>query len=194
MRIPTLACLTLLLLASACGKHEPPAVTTETRAAVPTLPPPAAAQAVLVIRDSPELGDFHFTDAAVSIPVEGANQHGEQSQYAKALIQGGWLANQANVELTDRANQDRRFLLRPNGVLDVVPLAKKEVIDVVTVNANHDGTVAATFHWHWIPNDIGQAFPRRTTLGKRYAELSYRAIATIQNDGKAWSVKKIEDL
>jgi hypothetical protein len=193
MRIPILACLSLLLLAPACGKHEPAAMATETRAAVPALPPPAAAQAVLVIRDSPEFGDFHFTDASLSIPVEGANQHGEQSQYAKALIQGGWLANKPNVELTDRANQDRRFLLRPNGVLDVVPLAKKELIDVVFVLDNHDGTVNAAFNWHWIPNDIGQALPPRTTLGKRYAEPSYRAIATLQDDGKVWSVKKIED-
>jgi hypothetical protein len=193
MRIQTLACLILVLLVPACGKPEQHAVATETRTAIPRLPPPSPAQALLLIRDSPELGDLHFTDAAVSIPVEKTNQHGEQSLYARALAQDGWLANKPNVELTDRANQDRRFLLRTNGVLDVVPLAKKELIDVVSVTDNRDGTAAATFNWRWIPNDIGRLFPPQTMLGKRYSQPSYRAVATLQNDGTVWSVKRIED-
>jgi hypothetical protein len=191
MRIQSLACLSLLLLAPGCEKHEPPVAATETRAATPKLAPPSVAQAVLVIRESPEFGDFHFTDAAVSIPVEGASRHGEQSLDAGALIQDGWLAGKADLELTDRARNDRRFIIRPNRVLDVVPLAKKELLEVVSVLDNHDGTVAVTFNWHWLPNEIGRAFPPRSLLGRRFRQPSYRAVATLQNDGHVWSVRKI---
>ena len=35
-----------------------------------------------------------------------------------------------DISLTDKSRSDKRFLMRPNGLLDIVPLAKKEMGDV----------------------------------------------------------------
>ena len=66
-------------------------------------------------------------------------------QSVRELADAGWLAvdGAGDVTLTAKSRNDRRFLLRSNGLLDIVPLAKKEMGTVQSVQANEDGTVAA---------------------------------------------------
>ena len=79
---------------------------------------------------------------------------------AKQLAAAGWLSfdGAGDLMLADKSRSDKRFILRENGLLDIVPLAKKEMGDVTAVRSNPDGTVNADFNWHWIPNEIGAVF------------------------------------
>ena len=198
MRARILPALSLVIcLLPGCRKTEPPATTTTSAAATSapssTLAPPTPAAALQVIGDSAEFSDFHFTDASVSIPMNATSGRLETG-VAHGLAVGGWVTYKHYVvELTDKAKNDPRFIVRSNNVLDVVPLAQKHLIDVLHVVKNDDGTVSATFTWHWEPNDLGSLIPQSDLAGQRYHEPSFRAVATLTNDGYVWSVQKIED-
>ena len=144
-----------------------------------------------MIANAPELGEYQFTNAAVSIPVSAAHMSEPVRDMARALSAAKWIAldGAGDVMLTDRARSDKRFLLRDNGILDIVPLAKKEMGDVTVVTPQADGTAAADFTWRWIPNEVGSVFTSGP-VHDRFAE-QHEARATLIWDGTSWSVLSI---
>jgi hypothetical protein len=182
----------LALLAACSGEPAPPATpAAETRPKTP--PPPSVADARTLIADSAELGEYQFTNAAVSIPVAGSSMSDPVRAMARELAAAKWIAldGAGDVMLTERARNDKRFLLRANGILDIVPLAKKEMGDVTVVTPQPDGTAAADFTWRWIPNEVGAVF-KSGPVHDRFAE-SHEARATLIWDGTSWSVLSIEE-
>lgn len=182
----------LVLLAACAGEPAPPA-TPAADARPKTPPPPAAAEVRALIENAPELGEYQFTNAAVSIPVAASHMSEPVRAMARELAAAKWIAldGAGDVMLTERARNDKRFLLRDNGILDIVPLAKKEMGDVSVVTQNADGTVAADFTWRWIPNEIGSVFTSGP-VHDRFAE-AHEARATLIWDGTSWSVMSIEE-
>ena len=177
----------IALLIVACSREQPTTTTVaETMPKAP--PPPSAEDARKVIQASMEFGEFEFTDAAYSLPVSGAMMNDPARAAARDLAKAGWVSldGAGDVMLNDKSRADKRFLLRANGILDIVPLAKKEMGTVEAVRANPDGTVSADFTWRWIANDVATSFLREKYEGTR------NATATLSHDGTEWRVNKIE--
>lgn len=168
----TIACL-------ACRGEAPKSVP----AKKPAPPPPPAltvAQAKEIIANAPELGEYQFTNAAVTLPMKKSLMNGPAQQMAKSLRAAGWIGFSGDdVVLSPKAQSDRRFLVRPNGTVDIVPIAKKEFGEVTTVRSPE-----ADFTWRWIRNDIGKA------IGKP-DDAEQHANATLVYDGSQWSVSSI---
>lgn len=181
---------TLLLLTAACAPEAPPPPATTQPAAPPLLPSAAAARAL--IAESAELGEHKFTDAGWSVVVAGSAMNDASRQAAKDLAAAGWIAfdGAGDIQLTEKSRNDKRFILRPNGLLDIVPLAKKEMGDVEGVRPGPDNTALATFAWRWIPNEVGSSF-KSGLLADRFTA-PQRSTATLMWDGSAWVVLKIE--
>ena len=176
------------LLASGCGKQESPATAT-VAAVVPKPTPPTLAEAKTLIAGSPEFSDYEFTNAALTLPRSGP-MSAEQSSATKDLTSAGWLRKQGDgIELTAKARSDRRWLPRPNGTIDVVPLASKELTEVTSVQSGADGNPQVPFTWRWLPNEIGSAL-RSGTAHDRYVK-PQRATATLLRDGANWTVLRI---
>ena len=175
--------LTLLLLIG-CGTEAPvstSAPAAETAAAPPVALPSLDAAATLV-SSSPEFSDYQFTNAAYSLALKNP-----PSDVAKALRKAGWISldGDGNVVLSAKARADRRWLVRQNGFVDIVPLAKKEFIAASAVRPDPDGA-AVDFSWKWTPNEIGEAF-----MKERYAG-TQNATATLLRDGSGWTVLRIK--
>lgn len=180
-----------LLLLVACGGSEQPVAQTDS--AKPAPPPmPSSQQARELIANSAELGEYEFTNAGFTTPVSNAMMSEPVRQSVKELAAAGWLKLDRNgdVSLTDKSQSDKRFLLRPNGLLDIIPLAKKEMGDVTSVRANDDGTARVDFAWRWIANEVGSSF-KTGLIAERYAA-QQDGTATLIWDGTSWSVLKIE--
>lgn len=176
-------------LISACGGHETGTVTrTSATAALP--PPPTLADAKAMVANSAEFSDFEFTNAALTLATTRRAMSADQLAAAKDLAAAGWLRVQGeSVELTEKARHDRRFLPRPNGTFDIVPLASKELVDADAVHSGADGNPEVLFTWRWIPNEIGLSL-RSGLLHDHYAS-PHRASATLMRDGSNWSVLRI---
>lgn len=182
-----------LLLLAACSSEKPAIADAEGKPAQPAAPPPPSAQQARdIVAASIDFGEYEFTNASVTIPVSGAAMNGPARLTAKELQAAGWVTLDTNgdVALTDRARNDKRFLLRPNGLLDVVPLAKKEFGEVTAVRANPDNTVFVDFTWRWIPNEVGAAL-RTGIVADRFAA-PQDGRATLMWDGAKWTIVKIE--
>jgi hypothetical protein len=158
------------------------------RAESPALHVPGNDDARKIIQSSMEFGEFQFTDAAYSLPVSHSAMNDPQRASARALAGAGWITldGARDVMLSDKARTDKRFLLRPNGILDIVPLAKKEMGNVLAVRANADGTASADFTWRWIANEVGGAFLRNQFEGTQ------NATATLVVENGEWRVLKID--
>lgn len=187
------AVLMILLASAACSGEQsaPVAPAAETRPATP--PPPAAQEARDLIERAPEFGEYQFTNAAVTLPVDGARMSEPVRQMARQLADAKWIALDGadRVVLTARSRDDRRFLMRQNGILDIVPLAKKEMADVRAVTRNADGTASVDFTWRWVANDVGQAFTSGP-IHERFTAV-HEARATLIWDGSSWSVLSIDE-
>lgn len=180
-----------LVLLVACGGSDP--IAESTTAARPTPPPlPSAQQAREMLVNSAELAEYEFTNAGFTTPVSAAMMSEPVRQSVKELAAAGWveLDTTGDVALTDKSRNDKRFLLRPNGLLDIVPLAKKEMGDVTAVRANDDGTARVDFTWRWIANEVGSSF-KTGLIAERFAAPQDET-ATLIWDGTTWSVLKIE--
>jgi hypothetical protein len=176
MRIPILA----LLVLTACGQSPPE---TPKRPAPPQVTVDSARD---LIADAPELSDYQFTDAAYSLPMKRSMMNEPARAAAAALIKAGWIKFDGDeVVLSAKAAGDRRFIVRPNGFVDIVPLARKEFLGVTGVRTAPDGAPLVDFEWQWKPNEIGQVF------APKYDGLR-RATATLLWDGKSWIVLRIE--
>ena len=183
--------LVALALLAACSSEEPAATNTaEQKPATAT--PPTAQQARAIIEKSSEFGQYEFTNAAVSFPVAGSSMNEPTRDQAKQLAAAGWLAfdGAGDIMLTDKSRSDKRFLLRENGLLDVVPLAKKEMGDVTTVRPNPDGSVNADFTWRWLPNEVGTAFTSGP-VHDRFAA-THNASANLMWNGTEWTMITVE--
>lgn len=186
MKLP-LAALALVLLA-ACS-HEPSAPppassNAEAKAAAPA--PPSAEEAKALIANSAEFSEYEFTNAATTLPLQKSAMNAPGQQLAAELKAAGWIRIEGSgaVVLTDKAKKDPRILVRPNGFVDLVPLAKKELTNVTAVRG-----ADVDFDWKWIPNDLGAAI-RSGAVHDRYAAPQH-ATATLIHDGAAWSVLRI---
>jgi hypothetical protein len=165
-------CISLLV---ACAKPEAPAAK---KPAAP--PPPTTEAATTLIANSPELGDYQFTHAAFTFAQKTPMNDG-----AKKLAAAKWIhAEGGQVVLSEKAKSDKRFLVRQNGFVDVVPLAKKEMIAVTAVRPQPDGNVLADFTWKWVPNELG------TAIGQPPAD-EQKATAKLMWDGANWMVLSI---
>ncbi|HET7706774.1 MAG TPA: hypothetical protein VFM36_11850 [Thermoanaerobaculia bacterium] len=180
----------LLLFAVACGQETAPAVDrTQTTAGeiarAPLPPPPSADEAAKLIAGSAEFSDYQFTRAAFTLPVKEEAMTAEVRTVSKALAKNGWIGvdGDGNVILTGKAKADKRFLLRQNGFIDIVPMAKKEFVGVSALHVNPEGQPLVDFRWKWVPNEIGALTDRYT--GEQLA------IATLLWDGSQWSVLRI---
>ena len=178
----------LLLFAAACTSEKPAiadADATQTKPAAPA--PPSPEQARDLIANSADFGEYEFTNAGFTLPVSGAAMNEPARVAAKELAAAGWLALEGtgDIALTDKSRADKRFLLRPNGLLDIVPLAKKEMGAVTAVRPNDDGTVMVDFTWRWIANEVGTSFLRNQYEG------THNATATLFRENSEWRVLKI---
>lgn len=183
--------LVVLVLLAACGGSEPPAVSSSAAEKPSTPPPPSVAETRELLADSAEFGEFEFTNAAFTTPVNLATASEPVRVSARELAEAGWISTDGGtVALTEKSRGDKRFLMRENGILDVVPLAKKEMGDVKNVQPNPDGTAIAEFTWRWNANEVGAAF-KSGTLYERY-NTPRTSKATLIWDGTSWSVLKIE--
>jgi hypothetical protein len=179
-----------LALLAACSSETP--TTTTASDAPKAATPPNAQQARAIIEKSGEFSQFEFTNAAVSFPVAGSSMNEPTRNLAKQLAAAGWIAidGSGDLMLTDKSRSDKRFLLRENGLLDIVPLAKKELGDVTTVRQNPDGTVNADFAWHWIPNEVGTAFTSGP-MHDRFAA-AHTATANLMWNGTEWTMITVD--
>jgi hypothetical protein len=185
--------LIAVLVAAACSKEQPIAPLAPSPTPKSSLPaPPSAATARDAIAHAPELSDFQFTKASWSTVTRGSRMNERTRRQAKELVKTGWLGfdGAGDLMLTNKSRSDKRFLLRANGLLDVVPLAKKELGDVTAVRANPDGTATADFTFRWIPNEVGASF-KTGEVHDRFAG-TQSATATLVYNGKEWEVVSIQ--
>lgn len=178
-----------------CGEGETTqhTVPTQTAEAAKIPPPPDAAGAAALISSSAEFSEFEFTNAGYSLPLRVSAMNAPARAVANELAASGWISMKSDqVVLSSKAESDRRWLVRPNGVVDIVPLAKKEFVAIAALERQTDGAVAATFSWRWLPNDIGQVF-HRSVLKDRFAG-ERRGVATLMWDGANWIVLRITTL
>jgi hypothetical protein len=183
--------LALSLLSFACAQSEP-----KQQAPQETRKPAAAAPSLEAARDlintSGEFSEYEFTHAAYTLPMSKAARNAESEKAAADLRGAGWirLDGSGNVVLTQKAKDDKRWLVRANGVVDLVPLGRKEVDRVTAIRQLPSGKVEADFQWHWVTNEVGSAF-RSGPAHDRYAAKDLPAVATLSNDGPSWNVDRI---
>ena len=110
------------------------------------------------------------------------------------LREAGWLAvdGDGNAVLTERAKSDKRFLVRSNASLDIVPLAKKEIVTFSAPQPLPDGKVQVAIDWRWLPNEIGSAL--KSGLVAQVFAKPHRAKATLMASDGGWTVLMIEPL
>ena len=178
--------VSLALLAS-CSKPAvpPPPPAAPAKAAAPA--PPSADEAKTLIASSAEFSEYEFTNAATTLPLQKSGMNAPAQQLASELRKAGWIRFDGSgaVVLADKAQHDPRILVRPNGFVDFVPLAKKELTAVTAVRGTD-----VDFDWRWIPNDLGAAITSGA-VHDRYAAPQH-ATATLIHDGTSWSVLRIQ--
>lgn len=181
-----MSALFFALFVLACGAPALPPAGKEAPAPAPP-PPPSVEQATTIVSSAPELSDYQFTRAAYSLPMRRAAMNEPARAVAADLRKAGWISfSDDQVVLTEKAKNDKRFIVRPNEVVDLVPLAKKEFIAVTGVRTSAGGEPLVDFDWKWVPNEIGALFPNRY-------EGTQRATATLLRDGSVWVVLRIEE-
>lgn len=183
---------TLLCLTIGCSRDEAPRPPSATATNAPPLAAPTAAEAKALIEPSPEWGDYHFAYASWSVPLKRSAMNEAHQKTVAELREAGWLSldGDGNVSLTPRAKNDRRFLERPNATLDIVPLAKKELVAVTSVLPQSDGNAHAIIEWRWVPNDVGASF--KSGFVKQQFDAQHRARVTLMPSEGKWTVLLIE--
>lgn len=145
----------------------------------------------MIARSQP-FGDHEFTYASWTFRTDTPVTHETTVAMARDLEKAGWIRLNGNmVELTDKSRADKRFLLRPNGTLDIVPLARKELIEVTSVTPTEDGATAA-IRWRWVPNEVGASFTAGPVKERFDAEQQATVTLTPGPDGEweVWGVQK----
>jgi hypothetical protein len=194
MRV-TLSLLLLLSLA-ACGSGEAPAESTAAAAEPAAVAaPPNADEAKTLIAASAAFGDYQFsTGSSFSLPVEESMMNAPAKAGARDLEKAGWIRmRNGRVELA-KGEGDKRFLVREGGFIDIVPLARKEFLEVQDVRTDGD-KVMVDFTWRWIANEVGTSFAEG--LVKERFDATHAATAELRDYGSGWEVfiitKKLEN-
>ena len=174
----------LLVLAIGCRSEAPPP--TQSAAEDRRAPLPSVEEAQTLIASSSDFSEYEFTNASYSLPMQRSLMNEPAQKAAADLRRAGWIGfdGAGDVTLTAKARGDKRWLVRQNGFVDIVPLAKKELTSVTAVREDPEGA-AADFDWKWIPNEIGEAFQK-----ERYAA-PQKATATLIHDGTSWTILRI---
>lgn len=194
-RRPSLVAFALLsIVLAACGGEKTssnePAPQPEKKLAAP----PSNEVAFAALSDAPEFGDYKFTRAGYSLPMRADLLKGPARESADDLAKAGWVAFDAggNLTLTAKAIGDKRFIVRPNESLDIVPLAKKELVSVDGMGHDDEGDVTVDFTWRWLPNEVAGAF-NRGEIAKRF-DGDQKARATIYTARDGWKVLRIVEI
>lgn len=171
-----------------CGSNEKAAAPAASESAKPAAPLPDANSARQLIESSAEWSDFQFTYASTSLPLRAKEMNEAHKKTVQELRAAGWLGvdGDGNAILTEKAKSDRRFLVRPNLSVDIVPLAKKEIQSVSAPTKRADGNAEVTIDWRWIPNEVGAAL--QSGLAKQIFDAPHQAKATLMPVENGWSV------
>jgi hypothetical protein len=126
------------------------------------------------------------------MPVAGSSMNVPTREMARQLAAAGWLAidGAGDIMLSDKSLSDKRFVLRENGLLDIVPLARKELGEVTAVRTNPDASINADFNWRWLPNDVGATFTAGP-IHDRFAA-TQKATANLMWNGTEWAMISVE--
>jgi len=177
----------IALLAAACGGGEKQATT----AVAPARPPaphracPSATEARGIVEASSDFGELDFTQAAVTIPIKKSSMNAPQLGNTKRLATAGWLKFDGDEVVLTKGKSDPRFNVRPNGFIDVVPIAKKKLINASNVHPTPEGC-DANIQWMWIPTEVGAAFKESELFTP-----THTATATLMWDGANWTMLRI---
>lgn len=184
--------LAAALLLFACSKSPEPAAADQTKSAEKSAALPTKEQAAKIITEAPEFADFQFTYASWSVPLDKNALNDNTRKTVEELRAAGWLGydGDGNVVLAKKAEEDRRFLVRSNRTLDIVPLAKKELMSIDSIARRADGNVQVGFTWRWIPNEVGSAL--RSGLIAEQLAATHRANARLLSTDGAWTLLIIE--
>ncbi len=178
------------LLILSCSAEKTVSETTAAETAPATAPLPTPDEAKALIADSPELGDYEFsTGSSFSLSLDASMFNEPARAGAADLEKAGWIRVVNGKVVLAKGEGDKRFLVRQNGFLDIVPLAKKELLEVTAVRKTDEG-VEADFDWRWIPNEVGASFTSGSV--KERFDATQAATAKLRDFGNGWVVMLIE--
>ena len=119
---------------------------------------PKNEEIVQIVGESPEWSDYESPSSAWSFAIDVKAINPLVRANADDLAKAGWIViGKERVTLSDKARTDPRFLTRPNGFIDVVPIAKKEIASV-DLNTKSGEVVICDLTWTWRANEVGSAF------------------------------------
>lgn len=183
----------ILLLSTAlllgCGGESPEGeIETDTGMATTRVPPPTETEAAEIIQKAPQYSDFRFTSVTLSLPMKQEMMHDEMKSYAQDLERAGWLRidGTGTVVLADKARRDNRWVERPNGFTDIAPLARKEFVEVTSVEQGDADTVSANFTYRWVQNPTGAAI--QSGALREVLDSEHFATATLKDYGDGWEL------
>jgi hypothetical protein len=143
-----------------------------------------------IVQRSSDFSEFQFTNVTYTLPMKRSMMNEPARTAADDLQKAGWIELAGDeVLLTAKGIQDKRFVTRPNGFVDIMPLARKEMGEVTAVRPTDEG-VDVDFTYKWIPNEIGKAF-RSGPLFERLTAPQHEATATLIQDGTSWMILRI---
>lgn len=182
-----------LVLAAACSSEPSTDATSSSSAqgSASSTPPPSVEEARTLLVSAPEFGDYQFTNASIALPLDKSKMNEPAKNAAADLERAGWVESQrGSIVLSSKSASDKRFLVRPNGFLEIVPLAKKEITEVGAVTMGADGRPVVSFCWRWVPNEVGASLTSGPQKDRFVA--MHCAKATLIAIGDKWEVLQID--
>lgn len=187
--------LFVLSFVAACSSetssNAPTAETKQTQ----VIAPPSPETAGELIAASPEFSEYMFTRTAYSLPMQGSQLKGAAREAAEDLEKGGWILidPSGNLVIAGKSADDKRFIVRENGSLDIVPLAKKEFVSIDGFGNDDEGDVTIEFTWRWLPNEVAGAFERGKIATRFVGDQKARATVYPARDG-SWKIMRIVEV
>lgn len=177
-----------ILLAGCGGESAENAGETGTESAETSTAPPTEEEAAQIIQKAPEYSDFRFTSVTLSLPMSEDRMHEQMKAYARDLERAGWLRvdRTGTVVLADKARQDNRWVERSGGYTDIAPLARKEFVEVRSIEQVDPDTVKVDFTYRWNSNSTGAAL-QSGLLHKTLNSPQY-ATATLEHGSDGWQL------
>lgn len=179
--LPLLAALSLL----ACAGEN----------SVPVAPPRPNADPLLgedhareLISGSSEFRGLRTESVTLSLPYSTAGMTPAKRNAAYALRNAGWIKidSKGRIRATPKARQDRRFFER-NDRIDVIPIASKEIVRILSLTKTSTNERSAAFEWRWIANEIGRDVPAELLPD---LSATRKGTATIRWDGfREWNLE-----